>query len=131
MLNFKFYNMKALKLILASLIISFGVNAQKANLKKMNRNEKSPDQRAKIQTERMKTELNLTNEQYEKTYEINLGIIKKNRALQDQKMTTDERNAAVKQNNAARKEMLKNVLTSEQYSKMEEKLKERKSSNKN
>jgi hypothetical protein len=46
-------------------------------------------------------------------------------------MTTDERNAAVKQNNAARKEMLKNVLTSEQYSKMEEKLKERKSSNKN
>jgi Spy/CpxP family protein refolding chaperone len=123
--------MKALKLILASLIISFGVNAQKANLKKMDRNEKSPDQRAKIQTERMKTELNLTNEQYEKTYEINLGIIKKNRALQDQKMTTDERNAAVKQNNAARKEMLKNVLTSEQYSKMEEKLKERKSSNKN
>jgi Spy/CpxP family protein refolding chaperone len=119
--------MKALKLILASLIISFGVNAQKANLKKMDRNEKSPDQRAKIQTERMKTELNLTNEQYEKTYEINLGIIKKNRALQDQKMTTDERNAAVKQNNAARKEMLKNVLTSEQYSKMEEKLKERKS----
>jgi hypothetical protein len=111
--------MKALKLILASLIISFGVNAQKANLKKMDRNEKSPDQRAKIQTERMKTELNLTNEQYEKTYEINLGIIKKNRALQDQKMTTDERNAAVKQNNAARKEMLKNVLTSEQYSKME------------
>jgi hypothetical protein len=123
--------MKALKLILASLIISFGVNAQKANIKKMDGNDKSPDQRAKIQTERMKTELNLTNEQYEKTYEINLGIIKKNRALQDQKMTTDERNAAVKQNNAARKEMLKNVLTSEQYSKMEEKLKERKSSNKN
>ena len=123
--------MKALKLILASLIISFGVNAQKANLKKMNRNEKSPDQRAKIQTERMKTELNLTNDQYEKAYQINLGIIKKNRSLQDQKMTTDERNAAVKQNNAARKEMLKNILTSEQYSKMEEKLKERKAAEEN
>ena len=118
--------MKSLKLIFASLIISFGVNAQKATQKKMDRNYLSPEQKAKFQTEKMKTELNLSNEQYDKAYQINMGIVQKNKSLEDQKMTTYERENAVKQNKEARILMLKEVLSAEQFKKMQEKLKENK-----
>ena len=123
--------MKTLKLILASLLISFGVNAQKVNTqtlnaKKIERKDLTPEQKAKMQTEKMKTELNLTNEQYDRAYQINLGIIQKNKSLQEQKMTTEERKSAVKMNNEARMAMLKDVLTAEQYTKMQEKIKEAK-----
>ena len=116
--------MKALKLILASVLISFGVNAQKSNVKKVEKKEIAPEQRAKMQTEKMKSELNLSNEQYDKAYQINLGIVQKNQALQEQKMTTDERKNAIRMNHEARMSMLKNVLTAEQYTKMQEKLRE-------
>lgn len=116
--------MKALKLILASVLISFGVNAQKANVKKVEKKEIAPEQRAKMQTEKMKSELNLSNEQYDKAYQINLGIVQKNQALQEQKMTTEERKNAIRMNHEARMSMLKSVLTAEQYTKMQEKLRE-------
>ena len=122
--------MKSLKLIFASLIISFGVNAQNANQKKMDRNYMSPEQKAKLQTEKMKTELNLSNEQYDKAYQINMGIVQKNKSLEDQKMTTYERENAVKQNKEARILMLKEVLTTEQFVKMQENLKENKQADK-
>jgi protein CpxP len=120
--------MKTLKLIFASLIISFGVNAQTGKMTKLEAGQKkTPEERAKFQTENMKKELSLTNDQYDKAYQINLGIVQKNQALQDQKMTAEERRNAVKSNNEARMSMLKEVLTAEQYLKMQEKLKERKS----
>ena len=116
--------MKALKLILASVLISFGVNAQKANVKKVDKKELAPEQKAKMQTEKMKSELNLSNEQYDQAYQINLGIVQKNQALQEQKMTTEERKNAVRMNHEARMSMLKSVLTAEQYTKIQEKLRE-------
>ena len=122
--------MKSLKLIFASLIISFGVNAQNANQKKMDRNYMSPEQKAKLQTEKMKTELNLSNEQYDKAYQINMGIVQKNKSLEDQKMTTYERENAVKQNKEARILINKEVLSAEQFKKMQEKLKENKQADK-
>lgn len=122
--------MKALKLILASVLISFGVNAQKANVNKVEKKEIAPEQKAKMQTEKMKSELNLSNEQYDKAYQINLGIVQKNQALKEQKMTTEERKNAVKMNNEARMAMFKDVLTTEQYTKMEEKIKEAKAAEK-
>jgi outer membrane PBP1 activator LpoA protein len=129
--NFKSINMKTLKLILASLVISFSVNAQAVrDTKHETEKRRTPDERAKFQTEKMKNQLSLTNEQYEKAYQINLGIIQKNQALQEQKMTTEERRIAVKQNNEARMAMFKNVLTAEQFLKMQEKVKEKKSTNK-
>jgi hypothetical protein len=120
--------MKTLKLILASVLISFGANAQKANVEKVEKKEIAPEQRAKTQTEKMKSELNLSNEQYDKAYQINLGIVQKNQALQEQKFETEEeRRSAIRMNNEARMSMLKNVLTEEQYTKMKEKLREGKS----
>ncbi len=123
--------MKTIKLIIASIIVSFGVNAQTGKMTKLQSSKaKTPEERAKVQTDRMKSELTLTNDQYEKAYQINLGIIQKNKGLQEQKMTAEERRNAVKQNNEARMSMLKDVLTADQYTKLQEKLKERKSAEK-
>jgi protein CpxP len=123
--------MKTIKLIIASIIVSFGVNAQTGKMTKLESSKaKTPEERAKVQTDRMKSELTLTNDQYEKAYQINLGIIQKNKGLQEQKMTAEERRNAVKQNNEARMSMLKDVLTADQYTKLQEKLKERKSAEK-
>jgi hypothetical protein len=80
-----------------------------------------------MQTEKMKTELNLSNEQVTSVYEINLGIDKKNEGLREMKMTEDERKKAIEQNNEARKAMLKDVLTAEQFTKLEQKHLEMKS----
>jgi protein CpxP len=121
--------MKTLKLIFASLFISFGLNAQTGKISNSaSVKEKNPEQIAKSQTEKMKTELNLTNDQYDKAYQINLGIVQKNNALQGYQMTTEERKNAFKQNNQARIAMLKEILTEEQFNKMQEKIKEKKSS---
>ena len=123
--------MKTIKLIIASIIVSFGVNAQTGKMTKLESSKaKTPEERAKVQTDRMKSELTLTNDQYEKAYQINLGIIQKNKGLQEQKLTAEERRNAVKQNNEARMTMLKDVLTADQYTKLQEKLKERKSAEK-
>ncbi len=117
--------MKELKLILASIIISFGVNAQNTEYKKVGKKELAPEQRAKIQTEKMKSELNLSNEQFDKAYQINLGIVQKNQALQTQEFKNEEeRKNAIRMNHEARMSMLKDVLTAEQYTKMQEKLRE-------
>lgn len=118
--------MKTLKLIIASLIISFSVNAQKANVKKIEQKELLPEQKAKFQTEKMKSELNLSNEQYDKAYQINLGIVQKNQSLTSQGLTDAERDKAVALNHEARMAMLKNVLTAEQFTKMVEKIKQNK-----
>jgi predicted Fe-S protein YdhL (DUF1289 family) len=68
----------------------------------------------------MKTELNLTNEQVPKVKEINLGIIQKNENIMNNATMSDtEKREIIKSNNEARKAMLKNVLTSEQYTKLE------------
>lgn len=82
--------------------------------------QKTADEKATEQTNKMKTELNLTPEQTPKVQEINLGIIQKNQAVQSNTtMTEDEKKAIMKSNNEARMAMLKNVLTSEQYTKLE------------
>ena len=82
--------------------------------------QKTAEERATNQTMRMKTELSLTDDQTAKVKEINLGIIQKNQGIMgNTSMSEAEKNAIVKSNNDARMAMLKNVLTSEQYTKLE------------
>jgi len=82
--------------------------------------QKTAEERATNQTMRMKTELSLTDDQVVKVKEINLGIIQKNQGIMgNTTMSETEKNAIVKSNNDARMAMLKNVLTSEQYTKLE------------
>jgi hypothetical protein len=82
--------------------------------------QKTAEERATNQTMKMKTELSLTDDQAAKVKEINLGIIQKNQGIMSNTtMSETEKNAIVKSNNEARMAMLKNVLTSEQYTKLE------------
>ena len=82
--------------------------------------QKTAEERATNQTMRMKTELSLSDDQAAKVKEINLGIIQKNEGISaNTAMSETEKNTIVKSNNDARMAMLKNVLTSEQFTKLE------------
>ena len=99
--------------LIALLFISLGSFAQ-AN----------PEERATNQTNRMKTELNLTDDQYTKVYDINLGIIMKNDGINASTFSEEVKKEVLQSNQQARKSMLKDVLTAAQYEKLETKVKE-------
>ena len=99
--------------LIALLFISLGSFAQA-----------TPEERATNQTNRMKTELNLTDDQYTKVYDINLGIIMKNDGIKASTFSEEVKKEVLKSNQQARKSMLKDVLTAAQYEKLETKVKE-------
>lgn len=99
--------------LIALLFISLGSFAQA-----------TPEERATNQTNRMKTELNLTDDQYTKVYDINLGIIIKNDGVKASTFSEDVKKEVLQSNQQARKSMLKDVLTAAQYEKLETKVKE-------
>jgi hypothetical protein len=117
--------MKTVKILIASVIFSVGVHAQTAK----NGKGHNPEERAKFQTEKMKNELTLTNEQVEKAYQINLEAIKKNKELSEEKLTSKERKEAVRRNNENRMKKFKEVLSEEQFNKIKEDLKDKKKKN--
>ena len=82
------------------------------------------EERATNQTNRLKTELNLTDDQYAKVYEINLGIIMKNDGIKTSTFSEEVKNEVLQSNQQARKAMLKDVLTAAQYEKLEKEVKE-------
>ena len=100
--------MKSFKILLASLLISTSVFSQ---------TEKTPEERAAVQTEKMTKELSLTADQVEKVKTINYGIVQKNEGVKTSAMTGEEKKAAHKSNEEARDAMLKDVLTAEQFQK--------------
>ena len=99
--------------LIALLFISLGSFAQA-----------TPEERATNQTNRMKTELNLTDDQYTKVYDINLGIIMKNDGINASTFSEEVKKEVLQSNQQARKSMLKDVLTAAQYEKLETKVKE-------
>lgn len=84
----------------------------------------TPEERATSQTNRMKTELNLTDDQYSKVYDINLGIIMKNDGIKNSTFSEEVKKEVLRSNQQARKSMLKDVLTAAQYEKLEAEVKE-------
>jgi len=102
--------MKSLKILLASLLLSTSVFSQ---------TDKTPEERATAQTEKMKSELTLTAEQVEKVKTINLGIVQKNDNVRNSSITEEEKKAAYKMNEDARDSMIKGTLTAEQHQKYE------------
>ncbi len=99
--------------LIALLFISLGSFAQA-----------TPEERATNQTNRMKTELNLTDDQYTKVYDINLGIIMKNDGIKASTFSEEVKKEVLQSNQQARKSMLKDVLTAAQYEKLETKVTE-------
>lgn len=85
---------------------------------------KTPEERAKFQTEKMAAELQLTDAQKEQVYAINLGIAQKNEGIRTSTFSEEEKRSIIKSNREAQIEMLKNVLTAAQFEKMKAEMKE-------
>lgn len=84
------------------------------------RQVQSPEDRASRLTEEMTTKLSLTSEQVPKVSEINLGIAKKNESVRtNPNISEDQKKEIYKNNEIARSNMLKSVLTDVQFAKYE------------
>ena len=89
--------------------------------------QKNAEEKATAQTTKMKTELGLSDNQATQVKEINLGIIQKNEGVMSNAgFSETQKKEIIKSNNEARMSMLKNVLTSEQYTKLELSIEKRK-----
>lgn len=107
----------ALSLLVSSL--SFAQTSAKAD-----KDEKSPEERAKFLTEKMAAELQLSDAQKEQVYTINLGIAQKNQGIMASNFSEEQKKEIIRSNQEARIEMLKNVLTAAQFEQMKKELKE-------
>lgn len=107
--------MKSLKTILFALAISFTSSALFAQ-----ETVNSPEEKATKQTAHLTNELALTAAQQEQIYAINLGIIQKNDAVRaNESMSSELKTESIKQNDEARKQLIKGVLTPEQIEKFD------------
>jgi protein CpxP len=95
-----------------------------APAKSTNKEQQSPEQRAKFLTEKMATELQLTEAQKEQVYTINLGIAQKNEGILASNFTEEQKKEILRSNQEARIEMLKNVLTAAQFEALRKEMKE-------
>ncbi len=92
---------------------------------------KTPEQKAQNLTEKMQADLNLTAEQTDRIAIINLGIAQKNHSIKLNKtMSVEDKKIARKENQKARTQMYKEVLTVAQFELMKKLNKQRRSSRK-
>lgn len=108
--------------ILALLSISVSSFAQDIDSKP----KKTPEERATLITDKMKSSLNLTDDQYTKIYELNLQRIKERQAFKEEKSKTD---SDIKKKRSEYMTSLKSILTDEQYQTLKNIQKEKKSRN--
>ena len=77
----------------------------------------SPETRAKSITDKMKSELTLSDDQYNKVYDINLKYAQKNKEALKEEGTRLTKLKAMKAENEEKNKELKGVLTEEQFEK--------------
>lgn len=106
-------------LILAIIAMSVSSIAQDKDSK----TKKSPEEIARISTERMKTSLNLSDEQSSRIYDLNLQKIKDRKEFKENKSKLDGER---KRKNSEYKNSIKSILTEEQFKKMKKIHKEKK-----
>ena len=106
-----------LLVLLAILTISFNGYAQEKEMKK------TPEEKAKLTSERLKASLNLSEDQTAKVYELNLQKIKDHKEFIESK---EKLNSDMKKKNSEYKNSLSTILTEEQMKSMKEMHKERK-----
>lgn len=81
----------------------------------------SPTEKAIRQTNKMKEELGLTDEQYQQVYELNVKVNMKIEAIhKDETLSDDQKRDYVKGNKMDRENVLNTILTEEQKQKREE-----------
>lgn len=102
----------------------FGLSALAQQPASASTDLKTPEERAKFQTEKMASELQLSAAQKEQVYTINLGIAQKNEGIRNSTFSEEQKRSIIKSNREAQIEMLKNVLTAAQFEKMKAEFKE-------
>ena len=109
-------NSKIIALALFVLTTTFSI-AQK---------NKTPEKRAEMLTEKMKSELLLSDDQVQKIAQINLDIaLKNNQIKSDESMDLEAKKIALKESRKVRVAKLKDVLTVSQFEKMKKMKKEK------
>ncbi|MEY4604291.1 MAG: hypothetical protein RIT43_1583 [Bacteroidota bacterium] len=82
--------------------------------------DKTPEERAKILTEKMTKSLLLSTEQQEKVLSLNTGVAQKNEAIRKNvNMNEEQKKEAIKGNLEGRKSGLQLILNEEQFKKYE------------
>jgi Spy/CpxP family protein refolding chaperone len=84
----------------------------------------TPEERADFQTNKMKTLLNLSDEQTAKVREINLKYAKENQEVFNSDVTKEEKKNKLRAIYEQKQNELKTVLTEEQYEKLQSEKKE-------
>jgi hypothetical protein len=102
--------MKAIKILCFSFFLGLTAVAQQAQ---------TPEQTAQALTQSQTTMLKLTSAQQEQVYTIHLGIAQKNQGILMSNYSEDQKKSIIKSNEEAKMSMLKNILTEEQYAKLE------------
>ena len=116
--------MKNLKFLTLAMFILSSVTSFAQDKK-----SKTPEQKAQKLTEKMQTDLSLSAEQTDQIASINLGIAQKNHSLKmNETMSAEDKKVARKENQKARTQMYKEVLTVTQFETMK-KLKRQKRAN--
>ena len=114
--------MKKILTIALALFLGFGAVAQDKSHK-----DKTPEEKARMMTEKMQEKLDLTKDQYNKVYQLNLETAKQMQQMREQRNEDKEANRAqMKQFRAEREAKLNAVLTAEQQQKLEAMKAERK-----
>lgn len=101
-------------IILGCIFFSLQLNAQAAKP-----SPKSPEERAKNLTEKMKETLSLTEDQYTSVYDINLKYGQQNDKLASSSDTKRVKFQKMKANQAAKDKELQDVLTEDQFTQYE------------
>ena len=109
--------MKAIKILCFSFFLGLTAVAQQAQ---------TPEQSAQAITQSQTITLKLTPAQQEEVYTIHLGIAQKNQGILASNYSEDQKNAIIESNEAAKMAMLKNILTAEQFAKLEKSITEQK-----
>ncbi len=103
--------------LLAFLALSISSFAQDKDTKK------TPEEKANLTSERIKTSLNLSEEQTAKIYELNLQRIKDHKEFRENK---EKQNSDMKQKRSEYKNSLKTILSDDQMKAMKKMHKEKK-----
>jgi hypothetical protein len=102
--------MKAIKILCFSFFLGLTAVAQQAQ---------TPEQTAQTLTQSQTTLLKLTEAQQEQVYTIHLGVAQKNEGILMSNYSELQKKDIIKSNDEAKKAMLKNILTTEQFAKLE------------
>lgn len=115
--------MKMMMLAGISILMVSNVMAQTATEK----SSKTPEEKARMYADKMKTTVALTDDQYTKVYNLSLDISKKREVIKNTPLTEDERRAQMVALHKEKKEALKGILTAEQQAILKAKKDEMKS----